>query len=494
MWLISYYINILIGVSFLNSYLIVASLPPFIKSSFDLDIEHFGENGDRIYRPSSLERTFVSRDNINDSNGTINITDDGYGNYSISSGSGGIHLTLECHPYVNNNYSKIISTYIYNNTKIDFSNVDDICDLFGRSFELSMKELVKRILLLVPINVNIVLYPFCTSNPCTNTVLGFASPTTFYEFSDSDLFNTTKNGVDENYLYPSALAKQYMPLIPSNSTDITAHFNIAAKWLLPHPELGNPSSKLFNSNNNWVGGLMYAESDGKTVKLNRTENLKVLPKVYDIQQTMIHEVIHGLGFLSSYRVVNGKYIVPGIMLQDKDGKSSLGKSYIYDKFLADVGSGIWLKDIGQNLTDSINAVPKGEYSISTLLSLTQSGLQYARQLFYICTSPGRLAIFYPVRPRLKPMKNVDAESLLEKKPIEMDHAVVFTSSNWMQGSSLSHLDDRTYRGTSDSLMRPYGIPYVSLKNSIPISDKGPLGRKVLGILRAMGYVVDLEPF
>ncbi|KAI8925301.1 hypothetical protein BC831DRAFT_461494 [Entophlyctis helioformis] len=65
---------------------------------------------------------------------------------------------------------------------------------------------------------------------------------------------------------------------------------------------------------------------------------------------------------------------------------------------------------------------------------------------------------------------------------------MYTPSTYSSGSSLSHIDDRLYAGTSNYLMRPFSTGGSGMDAMRPSSPTGSIGDAILGIFRNMGYI------
>jgi hypothetical protein len=158
-----------------------------------------------------------------------------------------------------------------------------------------------------------------------------------------------------------------------------------------------------NSSVNW-----YLGTDGN-----------VPPNKYDLITVVIHELIHGLGFLDSFRV-NGSLGSYGI--------SSV--PMIYDSFVEDY--------TGNNLTDTLLYINP---SAALKTRITSGSLYFDGPLLKNYTSGVRARLYAP--------------------------------SPFDEGSSVSHLDEDTYP-TGDALM----TPYIDLREAI--HDPGKFTMSILG--------------
>ena len=75
----------------------------------------------------------------------------------------------------------------------------------------------------------------------------------------------------------------------------------------------------------------------------------------------LHEILHGLGFISGWDSWNGDgSFYPSFLEYDDNGNlKGLGPPWIYDKYLSDAINGFWMRDydsvIRQDILDSVKA-------------------------------------------------------------------------------------------------------------------------------------------
>lgn len=166
-------------------------------------------------------------------------------------------------------------------------NIDaTFCNKVANAFGSAILELGKVLQVKNKIIIDASYYNFC-DNQCRNTTYGWALPSSQYTLPNL-------NGVDPNYLYPQALAKQ---LSPYNSTqwsseggqiyDISAEFNHDAYLS------GLEQKSTISANGTMVptGGLFWFQGDPS-----------IGPEQIDMEYIILHELIHGLGFLSSWGI------------------------------------------------------------------------------------------------------------------------------------------------------------------------------------------------
>ena len=75
----------------------------------------------------------------------------------------------------------------------------------------------------------------------------------------------------------------------------------------------------------------------------------------------------------------------------------------------------------------------------------------------------------------------------DKMQLVSRYVILNTPSKYDGGSSISHMDEKYYTGTTQYLMKPSGTKNVGLDGYIPCNRLGPLSESILGILRTMGY-------
>lgn len=191
--------------------------------------------------------------------------------------------------------------------------------------------------------------------------------------------------------YPVALAEKLLGIeLNGEDADIVANFN--------------------SNNNNWYFGTDANPPRDK----------------WDLTSVVLHEIGHGLGFVSSFRFETGRNF-------GRWGDN--GFPFIYDLFIENM---------------------RGESLLDTTIFRNNSA-DLGREL----TSEQIVFQGEPVR-----RANLGVP------------APLFAPSPWQQGSSISHLDDRTYDGTSNQLM------ISSIGNGEAIHDPGPV---TLAIFDQIGW-------
>ncbi len=220
-----------------------------------------------------------------------------------------------------------------------------------------------------------------------NRLLASAGPATlFRDFT----------GSTPNTWYPVALAEAIAgrDLNATGDADINVNANSTANW--------------------------YFGTDGNTPRRN-----------IDLVTVMLHELGHGLGFLSSVDTINENQLAIGF-----------GDRFIvYDLFL-EASGGVPLADQG------VFSSP----SEALLMAVTSNDLTF--------------------------------DGLRANEENESEEVPIFSPANFDRGSSVSHLNESSYRaGTENALMTPF------LSAGEAVHDPGPV---TLGIFEDMGWPLDFN--
>ena len=236
----------------------------------------------------------------------------------------------------------------------------------------------------VPINVD------ATWEPLPPGVLGQAGPT--------DVFCDVPGGLEANACYPVALANA-----------------------MAHTDL-NPNAPEISASFNSDFGAWYYGTDGNTPLSS-----------WDLESVVLHELGHGLGFISSLSGVT--YDTYGNPIDNGLGYWGAGGSYylVFDKYAQDLAN-----------TSAIS-YQSGSSALGNVLR--------SQNLYW--GGPAGIAANGGNRPKL------------------------YAPSRWEDGSSGSHLDESTYGpGSINALMTPV------LNNGESIHDPGPI---VKGIFTDIGW-------
>ncbi|KAI9024078.1 hypothetical protein DFJ74DRAFT_667149 [Hyaloraphidium curvatum] len=334
--------------------------------------------------------------------------------------------------------------------RCDNSISEERCTRAEAAFVRAADRISSVLALAVPVDVSASFESFCgrpnakadARCSATNSVLGSASPTAFYEFAadEADEF-----GTDTGYLYPSSLAKQFLGTdrLSPEGVDIMARFNGDFGW--------------------WIDG----ETDGDLADAE-----------YDLEEAITHELLHGMGFISSWFAWLGAaeaMLTPSYVVRNSTGHyTGFAKEYLYNKWVADNVNGVWMSSWARTirLVVAASVPPTTEWS-SWIRDLKASpAYNVTRHLFQVSQSDRGLLLWY-----------TDGETNTARS------AVLYTPATYSPGSSVSHLDMQYYEAAGDWLMRPYAISGASLDDIRPRSAQGSgtIGDVTVNILRAMGY-------
>lgn len=146
-----------------------------------------------------------------------------------------------------------------------------------------------------------------------------------------------------DYVYPSALVRQ---ILPSNDAALNNS----------DPDL----SATFNSNINW----WFSNDVGMSHSIGfgpASTNSSL--KSYDFEQVAVHEILHGLGFVSGWnRWLDDGGFYPSFPEFDDFGQfKGFGPAWIFDKHTSDAINGVWIRDydtaIRKDIQESIKTNP-----------------------------------------------------------------------------------------------------------------------------------------
>ncbi|CAG8451690.1 5471_t:CDS:2 [Diversispora eburnea] len=252
--------------------------------------------------------------------------------------------------------------------------------------------------------------------------------------------------------YPQALVKQFsLTVYPEyNADDILASFNAGQNW--------------------WF----------------RTDNETIGSDQFDFYLIVLHELIHGLGFSSSW----GNYIevadnqnttglTPNVNFND-DSQFEGFTERIFDKYVKFIPNGVSSTSI--YYTSQLNeSIPIGTSfnNISEFVTQIKSSPQwdYAESALLSATTNGGLTFI--------PAKNTswNEEFYLESSIIP-----------YVQGSSITHIS-LLYESTSDFLMKYIFNPGESMEYLIQRGGNysSPIGPRILSVLESIGYETDAYP-
>jgi hypothetical protein len=204
----------------------------------------------------------------------------------------------------------------------------EICTKVGNAFKRAATRLERVIFLSDTVTINAHFKSLCGTNltaygqPCgfNEKTLGYASTAAWHQFTPDA---AVKLGLDSDYLYPTSLARQFArnsDEIKGITVDINAVFNSDWNWWFSTPgdELG------YLGSGKWgppvaINGGFFGQSQTYS---------------YDFEQVATHELIHGMGWTSSWQYGLGDYIhyVPGVSVANTGfrlGLSNRGRSRPY---------------------------------------------------------------------------------------------------------------------------------------------------------------------
>ncbi|CAG8588123.1 1105_t:CDS:2 [Paraglomus occultum] len=322
------------------------------------------------------------------------------------------------------------------------------CNKVQRAFNLAGEILTGSLILNTPVTVNATFTDFCQSfNDCPTNgflTLGGAAPARTLPLKDDD---------GKTRFFPQALVKQMNPQSRPqfSSFDILAMFNSVANF--------------------------WFEDDNTPIRQDQS----------DFTFVILHELVHGLGFTSSW----DDYInqVPQALTPDVTPTGASGGSgasfqfseFAFDKYMVIMSTGQKMSDI----TAQLNAFSTGAGAqirdINAFANAFARSPQYqiAKNTFNFAITKG-------------------AMGFLPQGETDLNNAVLLeTSLNpYQQGSSISHVDFATFTKKSDFLMRFLADRGVSLGDAIVQNGNfsgGAVGPKLLRVLESLGYATQANP-
>ncbi|KAL5037948.1 hypothetical protein BDV3_001854 [Batrachochytrium dendrobatidis] len=355
--------------------------------------------------------------------------------------------------------------------------ISSTCQNVAYTLTRVMTRLEQSLYLRTPITVTFSYKSLCTATgsaslgkacPVSDDTLGYASPAAWHVFNRDA---ADANHLDAGYMYPSSLAKQYVPddvaFRNTDGVDIIAVLNSDVNWWFPSPD------DQLGAGDNGKWGL-YSTTHGGSINSSTYS--------YDFEQTTLHELCHGLGIVSSWNMIgDNSTFLPSFLDINANGRiTGLAQPYIFNRWLSDTINHVWLRNYADQIQSSINqaiqqSTQNNWYSIfnTTIAAGIARALGGKNGLFQ---TPGAVAAWYP------DTDYTTKESGLYK------YAIIYTPRVYEAGSTLSHVDANTYIGTENVLMRPVGTGGIGLDSILPMGSKGPIGEAALGIFRSMGYV------
>ncbi|KAI8099997.1 uncharacterized protein BX664DRAFT_355361 [Halteromyces radiatus] len=340
------------------------------------------------------------------------------------------------------------------------SDTDIICDHVNNTVNAATEIISSIIQLETPLYVNISYFSFCDLyEECTinndEVSIGQAYPSVSYLMTDgSD--NMTR-------MYPQATLKQFTHLKPKPQW---LEFDIIAE---------------FNGDNNW-----YFVDDSSAISSDQS----------DLLRTILHELVHGLGFISSWSddlyqrfqpYVDGliPFLTPMLLTPPKQLES------IMQNENTDEGNQpFWgFVELPMDKYLKYHSVP-----LSTITNILNNWGN-ANILYN--------SIYDMVNAWVDSNLSVYAQSVYYGSITIQDILLVFPNSNntvtmetslvpFTDGSTLSHVDYSSYHNSADYLMTYTTKPGVSIASMNQAFSTGPLGPNLLQSLSSLGYRIHSQ--
>ncbi|CAG8531253.1 2423_t:CDS:2 [Paraglomus occultum] len=319
-----------------------------------------------------------------------------------------------------------------------------LCAKVKNAFDLAGLMLSQTLQLNTAITVNATFLNFCKQmNQCTAgggyLTLGGAAPARTIPMKDDD---------QAVRLYPQALVKQQTsdPSINFGAYDIVALFNSEANFWFQGD-----------------GAIQHTQSDFLFV--------------------ILHELVHGLGFTSSwddYINITPEALTPDVSITSKGGQQTIGfTEYAFDKYMVLSQTGQRMSEITAQLNQF--SASSGATTVQQFGRAFKNSPQYslAVQMFRNATTRNAM-VFLPAGQS------------------DISQAVILETSlaPYQQGSSVSHVDYNTYTDTPDFLMRYLQDRGVSLGDAIVQGGNytgGSIGPKLKLVLESLGYATQDNP-
>ncbi|KAI8086829.1 uncharacterized protein B0P05DRAFT_635537 [Gilbertella persicaria] len=168
--------------------------------------------------------------------------------------------------YPSHQYTNTTNTIVQYDLECKADTV--FCDKVSKAIAAAIDELTRVINIKNSLLILVKYHSFC-EKICANDTFGWGSPTSQFTLPFED-------GADLNYVYPQALAKQ---LAPYSSTSVWSKYDIEIEI--------NSDLYLMDSE----------EANGKYWFVNES---RITPDQIDFRYLVLHELLHGLGFLSSW--------------------------------------------------------------------------------------------------------------------------------------------------------------------------------------------------
>ncbi|RHZ51258.1 hypothetical protein Glove_481g15 [Diversispora epigaea] len=315
-----------------------------------------------------------------------------------------------------------------------------VCKKIRNAFNDAGKEISKVLKLKEKIYVNATYESFSYSE---KTLLGSAYPARSLSLISDDKITR---------LYPQALAKQFsLKKHPEYSKyDINARFNADFSW--------------------WF----------------KADNKKIKPYQYDFFVVILHELIHGLGFISSwdtYLETNTYQTITGLTSNYYFYENNEFGGFIeniFDRYL--------------KVIENKKKIPLSYYTAQLNKSVPPMTLFYTRLEF---TNKVKSS------PQWKYAKSVlkaaTSNNILftpaKRTSWKQDIYLEASLKPFVSGSSICHVSQSKYRKTSDFVMTYQQFPGETEKYLIERGGnyKSPIGPRIISVLESIGYATAANP-
>ncbi|KAI9285780.1 hypothetical protein BC943DRAFT_323049 [Umbelopsis sp. AD052] len=396
------------------------------------------------------------------------------------------------------------------------------CSKVANAFGSAISQLGQVLRVKNRIVVDASYYNFCDKQ-CANGTYGWALPSSQYTLPNL-------NGVDPNYLHPQALAKQLSPYNSTSwSTSDGQDFDISAEFNHDAYLAGTTTTSAQGWNGTGVipGGRFWFQED-TTIRSDQI----------DMEYIILHELLHGLGFLSSWgsyfvgpespyfmslqNMVDPSYLSIATLTPNSYTDSKTGAVYltgflpgmIFDKYaianMTHAGYSQSLATIGDDI-QNFCLQNDGAYIVNFIKQFHNSNHSSNAEYVYNLLQANQSMAF---NLSSQSFSNLSSDN---QQPLKASNIILYTTSNasnsefspnnFRPGLMMSHLDD-SYLGTPNFLMShsyESGITLQDLtaqvyQNSPPIYVNTTLngttvqtlynftvGPGILDILNTIGY-------
>ena len=343
--------------------------------------------------------------------------------------------TAECSPaeLLDSKKALTVTDMPFNISVVCKDITDSKCTLAKTALKSAADKLATVLQIRKTINIQVGFRSFCPSvrRSCElRGVLGAAAPSSFF---------LGHRGDQKSSWYPQGIVKQY-----ATSKSITYEpFDLIAE---------------FNADQSF-----YFASSGSSI--NRDE--------IDFELVVMHEIIHGLGFFSTWQYYNQEVdsqirepvFAPAMRLDERGRTQGWLGLTIFDTFLRDASTDTSLFDLGAKMT-SVNIKDQSLVNALSNILRNNDAKDAATVAFKAATSISGLVF----------ASNSRSISLYAPK-------------RYSSGSSVSHLNTNLFNSSAEFLMchdasSKAGISLTSAISSFPtnIGGLGPLTREILGMI------------